>query len=184
MTAINTDADFKELYCNYFNRIRNFANTYLHDEESASSVAQDVFTTVYEKKASLTLNESILPYLFVLAKNRCINILKKEKSKQRYEQDKLHNFYVNLAVDALERQTYSHDYRKLQEIYTNTISALPDNIRETFLLSRDKNLKYREIALKQNISVKTVEYRIMYVLKIFRQKLEGYIVLLLLLILE
>lgn len=165
--------DFKDLYCSCFLRIKNFANTYLADEEMASSVAQDVFMSVYEHRATLVCNQTLLPYLFVLAKNRCLNILKKEKSRRRY---------CDFAIEALEEIPNNYDYNIIQTIYQDILSSLPHNVRETFLLSRDNSLKYKEIAEVQKIAVKTVEYRIMYVLRVLRQKLKGYIALLLLLI--
>ena len=75
---------FKKLYCENFNRLKNFANTYLRSEEVAVSIIQDVFTYIYENKEKFPLDDSLLPYLFVMIKHRCINYLKKEKAKQRY----------------------------------------------------------------------------------------------------
>ena len=40
------------------------------------------------------------------------------------------------------------------------IQNLPDGIRKTFILNRFEGLKYQQIADQENISVKTVEYRI------------------------
>lgn len=166
---------FKELYCNNFNRIKNFANTYLKDEETAASIAQEVFISVLERKNSLILDETLLPYIFVLTKNRCINILKKESAKRRYQKDQLYQFNLDIRIDALNSQHFhNYDFERLKNIYETTLNELPESTRETFLLSRDNELKYKEIAEIQKISIKTVEYRMMFALRIFRRRLKDY----------
>ena len=50
----------------------------------------------------------------------------------------------------------------------------PD-ISQTFLLCREEDLSYKEIAIRKNVSVKTVEYRISKALKIMRLALIDYL---------
>jgi RNA polymerase sigma-70 factor (ECF subfamily) len=59
------------------------------------------------------------------------------------------------------------------------IQNLPDGIRETFVLNRFEGLSYQQIALHENISVKTVEYRISKALTILRKDLGDYLLFLL-----
>lgn len=175
----NPDDDFKDLYCNNFNRIKNFANTYLRDEEASISVAQDVFMSLLENKNSFTFDDTLLPYIFVLSKNRCLNILKKKKAKIRYQRDKLYQMRIDIALEALSEQQFNNlDYLKLKTLYEEALASLPENTKETFLLSRNDNLKYKDIAKIQNISIKTVEYRIMFALRILRNRLKDYQILL------
>lgn len=171
----DTEKNFKKLYCNNFNRIKNFANTYLKDEEAAVSITQDVFISILERKNSLIIDETLLPYIFVQTKNRCINILKKEYAKRRYQNDRLYQFNIDIGNDALNNQQfYNYDFNRLKNIYENTLNELPESTRETFLLSRDNNLKYKEIAEIQRISIKTVEYRIMFALRVLRKRLKDF----------
>ena len=53
------------------------------------------------------------------------------------------------------------------------ISELPPTSREVFILSRMKNLPNKEIALRLDISVKTVEFHITRSLKQFAGAAEG-----------
>jgi RNA polymerase sigma-70 factor (ECF subfamily) len=56
------------------------------------------------------------------------------------------------------------------------IELLPVKRREIFRLSREYGLKYREIAEKLNISVKTVEAQMGLALKALRQKIKVLII--------
>lgn len=163
---------FEDLYCKYFARIKNFANIYLKDNDDATSVTQDVFMNIYENRQNFTFDDTLLPYIYVLTKNRCLNILKKAQAKKRYQKDKLYQFNIDLSIEALKHNNL--DYTKLQEKYYKILNSLPQNTKDTFLLSRDKQLTYKEISDIQKISVKTVEYRIMHTLKILREGLKEY----------
>ncbi len=175
---------FKKLYCENFNRLKNFANTYLRSEEVAVSIIQDVFTYIYENKEKFPLDDSLLPYLFVMIKHRCINYLKKEKAKQRYCNDRIHQFNIDIALESLNSYSVeSFDYKRLVKLYKEALDAMPASVRDTFLLSRDDSYKYREIADLQDISIKTVEYRMMCAIKVLKEYLKGYYVIMLYLLL-
>ena len=67
---------------------------------------------------------------------------------------------------------------ELQHKIDQAIQNLPLVIRETFKLNRMDGLSYQEIARQENISVKTVEYRISKALGILRHELGNYLPLL------
>jgi RNA polymerase sigma-70 factor (ECF subfamily) len=62
----------------------------------------------------------------------------------------------------------------LVEKIERSIAALPDRRREIFTLSREQGLKYREIAEKLGISIKTVETQMGQALKDLRENLKEY----------
>ncbi|MBQ3522808.1 MAG: RNA polymerase sigma-70 factor [Bacteroidales bacterium] len=175
---------FKELYCKNFNRLKNFANVYLRSEEVAVCIIQDIFTHVYENRERFPLDDSLLPYLFVMVKHRCINYLKRERAKQRYCNDSLYQFNIDIALESLNCYSIeSFDYKRLVKLYRKALEAMPTSVRDTFLLSRNDNYKYREIAEIQNISIKTVEYRMMQAIKVLKEYLKGYYAIMLYLLL-
>ena len=52
------------------------------------------------------------------------------------------------------------------------IASLPDRCREIFLLSRDQNMTYAEIAKVLGISIKTVETQMGRALKALRTQID------------
>lgn len=63
---------------------------------------------------------------------------------------------------------------EIQALVQEAISELPPTSREVFILSRMKNLPNKEIALRLDISVKTVEFHITRSLKQLRVRLKDY----------
>lgn len=62
------------------------------------------------------------------------------------------------------------------------IEKLPEKCRKVFELSRFDELKYKEIAEKLGISIKTVEVQISKALKILREELKELIISILLIL--
>lgn len=176
----NSSSAFEQMYISNYHKIRSFCIGYLRDEATSKCVAQEVFISAWTNRENLVFNDNLLPYLFVLAKNKCLNILKREKVKNNYNNYNKSSNRESLNYDALKDSTihdlYSSD---IQALIREAFELMPESVKETFNLSRYKNLKYKEIAKEQNISIKTVEYRIMYALRIFRKVLKDYIPMLL-----
>jgi RNA polymerase sigma-70 factor (ECF subfamily) len=66
-------------------------------------------------------------------------------------------------------------YNSLKEDLENAINELPEQRQKIFRLSRFEQLKHKEIAIKLNISPKTVETQIYRSLIFLRKKLNNYL---------
>jgi RNA polymerase sigma-70 factor (ECF subfamily) len=69
---------------------------------------------------------------------------------------------------------------ELEQKIKETIDLLPAERRKIFIMSRFDGLKYREIAERLYISVKTVENQMYQALRFLRERLVDYLPLLLL----
>jgi len=175
-TKSNTTKAFEQMYVSNYHKIRSFCNGYLKDENVSRCVAQDVFVAVWSNRANLSFSDELLPYLFVLAKNMCLNILKREKVKQNYKDYKTRIGRESLNYASLKEVSINSLYGKeVEELLKKAVSQMPETVKSTFCLSRFSDMKYGEIAKCQNISVKTVEYRIMCALRILRRTLRDYL---------
>lgn len=166
---------FKDLYCHYYYKLKSFADFYLRDNQASSSVVQDVFIHIYQHMDKYQIGEKLVPYLYIATKNKCLNHLRSIKTQNRYKTDKEYNFRIDTACNLLSDYNYgSFDYKRISDIYKKTLNELPQSVRDTFLLSRNSEMTYKEIAVKEKISIKTVEYRISYALKRLRQALQSF----------
>ena len=80
-----------------------------------------------------------------------------------------------------ESVTSEIDALTLEKLIGKTYSDLPERMKKLFYMNRELGLTYREIAEKEKIPVKAVEYQIRKVLNIFRSRLRHFIPILIIL---
>lgn len=173
----NSEILFGKIYATYLHKVQFFANSYLHDFDLAKNVAHDVFVSFWEKWDDIDFEREILPYLLTLTKNKCLNILRKDKVAKKFQDFSKINYnkefldYIALK-DSSATRLYSNE---VETILSLTMNEMPDKVREAFYLSRFNNMKYEEIANMLGVSVKTIENRIMSALKILRVNFKDYL---------
>jgi len=142
---------FSELFDRYGKRLYFFAKGYLKSDEDAEEIVQEVFMKIWSNREVLSTEKSFESYLFTIAKNGILNIIRKSKSEQAYlTYAKIHPEKNTLLDDEL-------NFTELKAAYQKTIENLSPRRKEIYLLSREQHLSNIEIAEKMNISVKTVE---------------------------
>jgi RNA polymerase sigma-70 factor (ECF subfamily) len=82
---------------------------------------------------------------------------------------------MQFNYEALEKLGNYIQFEELRNKIEKAIASLPEEVGETFRLSRFEELSYKEIAEKQNISIKTVEARISKALRILRIELKDFL---------
>lgn len=161
---------FELLFRKFFPALMTFAGRFLHDEDDAREVVHNVFINLWEKRESLDTATSLKSYLFKSVHNRSLNVIRDRKKISGNEiPDVAGDINVEAQMDAME----------LEDRINDVIQDLPEKCREVFELSRFEGLKYIEIADKLGISVKTVENQMSKALKVLREKLADYLVLVL-----
>ncbi len=169
------DSDFKEIYKQNFNKMMFFAYYYLNNWYEAENVAQETFVVLWNNRNKLDKKAEILPYLTVIARNLCVNVLRKRNCMIKYRKTSIHNsdsLYMNALYDYTATSVYMNE---INGILDKALMEMPEKIKRTFLQCRIEGLKYEEIAIAEHISVKTVEYRISTALKILRKYFKDYI---------
>ncbi len=167
---------FEETYRRHLKKVQFYAYNYLCDHAEAKSVAHDVFLALWENIEDVDTERDILPYLIVIAKFKCMNLLRSKGYHKKYRdsEDNRHMRHI-LLYEALNDFTATYLYSgEIMELVGRSLEQMPAAVKDTFILSRRQHMKNHEIARLQMISVKTVEYRINYALKVLRKNLEGY----------
>ena len=159
---------FEKLFHRYYGHLCLHASQILQDENAAEEIVQDFFVKLWEKRDRLTIETSVKNYLFRSVKNQALNLIKHNKIKYIYAQSVLSDTSNNPAD---EESFYEIN---LAEKIEESILSLPEKRREIFRLSREDGLKYREIAEKLNISIKTVETQMSLAFKHLRKKLKDF----------
>jgi RNA polymerase sigma-70 factor (ECF subfamily) len=165
-----TESDFEKLFKSHFKELCFFAQAYLKDLDSSKEIVQEAFISLWEKKQSIDEKKSILAYLKSTIANKSINYLRDNK---KFDKDILG--FENLHPYAGQNISDVIVVDELRSRIDKAINGLPNKSREIFLLSRFENLKYKEIAEKLNIPIKTVENHMGKALQHMKENLIHYI---------
>jgi RNA polymerase sigma-70 factor (ECF subfamily) len=155
--------EFKEVFELNFDAIRDFVFYRCGDKEAASDITQDVFLRIWEKRESLKA-DCIRPLLYKMATDIFINSYKKELRRMNYRRNPGEEDGSSLSP---EEEMIS---RESAAAYTEVLEQMPEARRKVYLMSREDGMKYREIAGRLHLSVKTVEKHISAALRLLRTK--------------
>jgi RNA polymerase sigma-70 factor (ECF subfamily) len=166
-------AVFDYFFDKYYQGLCVYAYRMLKSNSEAEDLVQDFFVRILENRKNIFIDSSVKSYFIRSIHNRCLDILAHQKVKINHEQFRLK------MMSEEDLQEYPLLDSELTVQIERAIQSLPDVIRETFMLNRFEGLSYQQIANQENISVKTVEYRISKALAILRKDLGDYLLFLL-----
>lgn len=142
-------------------------------EVEARDIVQDVFVKFWTDRVKLNIQFSIRSYLFVSVKNKCLDVLRKKNRNIKIQE--ISND-LNISDESFDTYVLS----ELESLFNKSLNKLPERCREIFELSRFHGLKNREIALRLNLSEKTVENQMTKAFHILKEELKDYLPLLVL----
>jgi len=145
-----TEETFKYIYNKYFDNIRRYLYYRSNDTELSTDIAQEVFIKFWKK--DFKYNKKTKSLLYKIASNLFVDYIRKKKNETEYLKEIKFQFKEASLENNLE-------YKELKENYEKKLARLPEKQRTTFLMHRMENLKYKEIAERLKVSIKTVEKR-------------------------
>lgn len=169
------NALFQRAYSDNLQKVIFFAQSYVNDMSEAQNIAQDVFANFWKNIENVN-RETYPSYLFASTKNLCLNHLRKKKNATKYNGITIAEKTADLNRIALEGDNSIKAFEsEVQEIINSGLCKMKPKVRRTFMMSRIKGLKNREISEIEGISESTVEARISSALLLMRKMLEDYI---------
>lgn len=163
-------AVFEQVFKGYYERLCNYANTFLNDMDDAEEIVQGMFLGLWEKRGAIQVHSSVKPYLYQTVHNACINHIDHQKVKRKHSQYIEH--HAEVFSDSVAQTAIANE---LEEEIEKAIASLPPQCQTVFRLSRFEGLSYSEIALQLNVSEKTIENHMGKALRIMREKLKDYL---------
>lgn len=165
---------FRLIMEEWYSRLFNFANNYLNNEENTKEVLQDVFLKLWDNRQKLSADTNLNAYLFTLTRNRCIDLIRREKLMLQFRTDKQEEYRrLSENFEALSDPILDNLFAmEIQAEINRTISELPEQCQKVFVLSRIKGMNNREISRTMVLSEKTIESHLTKALKTIRLALE------------
>ena len=165
---------FQLFFKSEFNNVLFFANQFVKDYSLAKDIAQETFISLWNARENLNPEANICAYTFRLARNKALNLLREKhiSSSDSFEKREVQVFIGALSGRDVEERINALDFEKL---IRKTYDSLNENIRHSFVLSREHGLTYDEIAKKRGLSKKAIEYHMNVALKVMRKKLKEFL---------
>ncbi|MDD3990008.1 MAG: sigma-70 family RNA polymerase sigma factor [Bacteroidales bacterium] len=157
-----------------FNNVRFFVSHYVKDLSLAEDIAQETFISLWNSRESIEPDNNLRSYVFTISKNKAFNYM---RLKQYSCTDPLEKREIQANINAINSD-YLQDKLEaleLENLINRTYCKLPDKVRDVFILSRKFGLSHEQIAKIKGIKIKAVEYKISIGMKIFRERLRGYL---------
>ncbi|MDR1675633.1 MAG: RNA polymerase sigma-70 factor [Tannerella sp.] len=159
-------------YTNNYTRLVKYACSYIGNEVEAEDIVQDTFMHIWSKfcvnRPEQTDADNIR-YVTVVLKNKCLDFLRlKKRTNNVYYSgsDELDRLYDT----RIQEENTSKDV-DMEKLLHQAINNLPPKCRQIFIEKRLKGEKQKNIALKYNISIKTIEKQMNIAYKKLRNEL-------------
>jgi RNA polymerase sigma-70 factor, ECF subfamily len=143
---------FEELFHQYYPGMCSYAESLVKQSEVAEEIVQDVFFNIWKNKEDLNIIHGWQGYLYRSVYNHSMMHFRRTKRELLLDEE-----WTGKNLEADEYPSEELDARELDAALVFALQGLPARTREIFHLSRFEGLKYREIAEKLSVSVKTVE---------------------------
>jgi RNA polymerase sigma-70 factor (family 1) len=156
---------FNELFIRLAPDLHSFLLYKFGRVDHIEDIMQEAFTILWRNCIKVA-PDFARSYLYKVSQNQFLKLLDKEKVRR---------MYLNLQTNwsDIEDPEFTIRHKELSEQLKRTLEALPEELREVFLLNRIDGKKYREIAEMLDISVKTVEKRMQRALLQLRQVISN-----------
>lgn len=167
---------FEILVTRHQKGIYNFIYRYLGESESSEEAFQEVFERVIRSAASFTPQARFSTWLYTIARNFCIDTLRKGKLRKTVSLDEP----IGNDGEGIVREDRLFDENARPDRDVNTLNLTqklvealnninPDQ-REVFLLREKQGLSFEEIAKIVGVSINTAKSRMRYALTALRDE--------------
>jgi RNA polymerase sigma-70 factor (ECF subfamily) len=167
-------AAFEALFLTYYERLVRFVYGYVKSRSVAEEVVQDVFFNIWSQRDRWEVQGAVRTYLYAATRNRALNRIRRSALEQRWA-DGMGEDDATAILPRIAQANERVELTELDAAIRHAIDQLPPRCRETFVLSRQHQLSYEQIAQVMQISVKTVQEQIARALRSLRTSLATWL---------
>jgi len=162
-----TKESFKILFEKHFDTIRNYVYYRIGNEELATDIAQEAFMIIWEKQLIISADGPI-GLIYKIAGNILVSKYRRQQVEIKFQKSLNSNELDYSPEDEIQ-------FQELKNKYEKAISNLSEKQRIVFLMSRNEELKYSEIAERLDINIKSVEKRMSAALAYLKDEMREFI---------
>lgn len=157
-------AAFEALYQRHESRLFRYLFRQLRNQAGADDVMQDVWFAVARSAPRYQPSAKFTTWLFTLAHNRMIDVLRKQRPQQSLDQadDEAEALRERLPADGREEPERRASREEQAEALIDAVARLPADQRDAFLMQTEGELSLEEIAQATGANFETVKSRLRY----------------------
>jgi RNA polymerase sigma-70 factor (ECF subfamily) len=162
----NESLSYNALFNDMYAGLCLFAERFLMISSESEDLVQEVFVKLWDKFETFNSLSAIKAYLYQATRNACLNSIRHEKVKRKYETHQVHqveseSYFLKQVVE-----------EETTRLIASSIEELPPQCRKILQLSM-QGLKNHEIADDLGISVNSVKTQKGIAYKTLRSKLQN-----------
>lgn len=145
---------FEEIFNTHKERVFSLCFRYLQQEQEAEDAVQEVFVKVFYKIDTFKAESQIGTWIYRIAINHCLDILKSKKRKQQILHFVSFLPFVTENIGQTEEKLEEKEaYQQLQE----KLHLLPEKQLTALVLNKLEGFSIDQVAQIMNLSYKAVE---------------------------
>jgi len=160
---------FYNLYERYCRRLHGFVLRYIKQNEDAEEIVQEVFVKIWESRNKIDAYSSFEAFLFTIAYNTTISLLRKRTSEKIYLEHLKSLQQCANSPDLIDEIQFNELNHQVQSL----LNELTPRQKEIFQLSREEGLSHDEIAKRLDISVNTVKKHMGNTLSFLKSRIDS-----------
>jgi len=148
---------FSFLVERYEAKLKRYARKFLSNPEDINDVAQEIFIKTYINIKSFDTDKRFSPWIYRIAHNELVNMLKKKEKNPLpfFDADTL--FPHPISKEETDRKTKEDETKRA---INKCLKEIPFKYREPLLLFYMEELNYNEIAEVMRVPISTVGVRL------------------------
>ncbi len=155
------EESLERLIQKYLRPIYRLVYGYVKNASEADDLTQEIFIRTWRHLKKFDQGRSFKPWLFTIAKNACLDFLRKKKIVpfSQFENQEGENMLFNNLVDLSPLPDEIADKLDSRRKLVLAADQLPIEQRDILRLYHNEELNFRQIAAELNESINTVKSR-------------------------
>jgi RNA polymerase sigma-70 factor (ECF subfamily) len=160
-------AAFSQLVSRYQRELYHFLVRFLGNRAAAEDVFQESFLQVHQSAEQFDPTRRFRPWLFTIAANKARDLIRSQARRPTNPLqatispgDDESGEFIDLMQSTSEQPSDPMEKRELQQLVHNTVSVMPEHLREILLLSYFHQFPYKQIGEILDIPLGTVKSRL------------------------
>jgi RNA polymerase sigma-70 factor (ECF subfamily) len=145
------EEEFNKIVKMYYERIYNLAKKILKDKEKAYDATQEIFLKVYKNFNKFQGRSSLFTWIYRIAINHCLSLLRKEKTEKKEEVVEWEKIPAPIDIEK------EYENKRLKELIAQYLTKLSPLEKSVFLLYHQDGLKIKEVSEVLNLKEGTIK---------------------------